>query len=89
MKIKFNSDDNLPLKLLKLLKIHNLTIAVRSVFQEGNKYYSHLFRWMLVWVTKCCITIRLMPSEGVDTKSKEYRIFHYRYFKDIGYKFEP
>ena len=42
MKIKFNSDDNLPLKLLKLLKVHNLTIVVRSVFQEGNKYY--LFR---------------------------------------------
>ena len=44
MKIKFNSDDNLPLKLLKLLKVYNLTIVVRSVFQEGNKYYSHIFR---------------------------------------------
>ena len=30
MKIKFNSDDNLPLN--KLLKLHNLTIVVRSVF---------------------------------------------------------
>ena len=32
MKIKFNSDDNLPLK--KILKLHNLTIVVRSIFQE-------------------------------------------------------
>ena len=30
MKTKFNSDDNLPLN--KLLKLHNLTIVVRSVF---------------------------------------------------------
>ena len=37
MKIKFNSDDNLPLN--KMLRLHNLTIVVRSVFQEGNKYY--------------------------------------------------
>ena len=36
MKIKFNSDDNLSLN--KLLKLHMLTIIVRSVFQEDNKY---------------------------------------------------
>ena len=34
MKIKFNSDDNLPLN--KLLRLHNLTIIVRSVFQEDK-----------------------------------------------------
>ena len=32
MKIKFNSDDNLPLN--KILKLHNLTIIVRSVFED-------------------------------------------------------
>ena len=37
MKIKFNSDDNLPLK--KVLKLHNLIIVVRSAFQEAKKYY--------------------------------------------------
>ena len=37
MKIKFNSGDNLPLN--KILKIHNMTIVIRSVFQEGGKYY--------------------------------------------------
>ena len=36
LKIKFNSDDNLPLN--KTLKLLNLTIIVRSVFQEDNKY---------------------------------------------------
>ena len=41
MKIKFNSDDYLPLN--KILKLHNLTIVVRSVFQEDSKYYSLLF----------------------------------------------
>ena len=41
MKIKFNSDDNLPLN--KILKFHNLTIVVRSVFQEDNKYYPQGF----------------------------------------------
>ena len=37
MKIKFNSDDNLPLN--KPLKLFMLTIIVRSVFKEDGKYY--------------------------------------------------
>ena len=41
MTIKFNSDDNLPLN--KPLKLHNLTIIVRSVFEEGGKYYPQIF----------------------------------------------
>ena len=41
MKIKFNPDGNLP--LIKLLKFHNLTITVRSVFKEDNKYYPQIF----------------------------------------------
>ena len=36
MKIRFNSDDNSPFN--KRLKLHNLT-AVRSVFEENDKYY--------------------------------------------------
>ena len=35
MKMKFNTDDNLPLN--KILKLHNLTITVRFVFQEDKK----------------------------------------------------
>ena len=41
MRIKFNPDDNLPLN--KPLKFHNLTIIVRSVFQENNKYYPQIY----------------------------------------------
>ena len=37
MKIKFDLDDDLPLK--KMLELHNMTVVVRSVFREGNKYY--------------------------------------------------
>ena len=41
MKIKFNSDDNLPLN--KMLKLHMLTVIVRSVFEEDDKYYPRAF----------------------------------------------
>ena len=41
MTIKFDTDDNLPLN--KQLKLHMLTIIVRSVFEEGGKLYPHVF----------------------------------------------
>ena len=41
MKIKFNSDDNLPLN--KPLKFHNITITIRSVFEEDGKLYPQIF----------------------------------------------
>ena len=41
IKIKFNSDDDLSLN--KILKLHNLTLLVRSVSQEDNKYYPQVF----------------------------------------------
>ena len=37
MKIKFNSDDDLPLN--KPLKFHLMTITIRSVFKEDGKFY--------------------------------------------------
>ena len=37
MKIKFDSDDDLPLK--KPLKFHAVTIIIRSLFEEGGKLY--------------------------------------------------
>ena len=37
MKIKFNTDDNL------LLKLHLLTIIVRCVFEEDGKFYPELY----------------------------------------------
>ena len=41
MKIKFNSDDDLPLN--KPLKFHLMTITIRSVFEEDGKLYAQLF----------------------------------------------
>ena len=41
MKIKFNSDDVLPLN--KAVEIHTITIAVRAVFHENKKYYPQVF----------------------------------------------
>ena len=41
MKIKFNSDDELPLK--KPLKFHNMTITIRSAFEEDGKLYPQVF----------------------------------------------
>ena len=41
MKIKFNSDDDLPLN--KPLKFHNMTITIRSVFEEDGKLYLQVF----------------------------------------------
>ena len=41
MKIKFNSDDELPLK--KQLKFHNMTITIRSVFEEDGKLCPQVF----------------------------------------------
>ena len=37
IKVKFNSDDDLPLK--KVLKLYNMVIVVRSTFHKGNRYY--------------------------------------------------
>ena len=41
MKIRVESDDDLPLN--KILKLHNLTVIARSVFEEDGKYYPHVF----------------------------------------------
>ena len=40
MKIKFNSDDKLPLN--KPLKLYNMNITIRSVFEEGGKLYPQI-----------------------------------------------
>ena len=41
MKMKFNSDDGLPLN--KTIEIPSMVIVVRAVFHENNKYYPHVF----------------------------------------------
>ena len=41
MKIKFNSDDELPLN--KTIEILTMTIVVRAIFLENHKYYPQVF----------------------------------------------
>ena len=41
MKIKFNSDNNLPLN--KPLKFYNITLTIRYAFSEDNKLYPQVF----------------------------------------------
>ena len=76
MKIKFDFDDNLPLN--KMLKLHMLTLIVRSVFEEDGKYYPQVFLNEY--------------SEGIDIKkthaSKVCDICHYQYFLDKNFKYE-
>ena len=41
MKINFDSDDDLTLN--ETIKIHNMTIDVKAMFYENNKYYQQAF----------------------------------------------
>ena len=41
MKIKFRSDNNLPLN--KPLKFHNVTVTIKCEFSEDNKLYPQVF----------------------------------------------
>ena len=42
MRIKFNSDDNFPLN--KILKLHNMTMIIRSVVEEEDgKFYPQIY----------------------------------------------
>ena len=41
MKIKFNSDDSLPLN--KPLNFYNMIISIKSVFKEDGKLYPEVF----------------------------------------------
>ena len=41
MKIKFDTDDNLPLN--RTLKLHNMTIIIGSLFEEDGKFYLRIY----------------------------------------------
>ena len=47
MKIKFNSDDNLPLN--KPLKFHNMNLTIRSVFEKDGKHYPILIMFFYIF----------------------------------------
>ena len=41
LKIKFNSDDELPLN--KMIEMSTVTTVVRAIFLENNKFYPQVF----------------------------------------------
>ena len=91
MKIEFNFGDNLPLD--KILKLHNITIIIKSVFEEDGKYYPQIFLHECLYELYMLEYDRIDISEGIDVNkanaSKQCDICHYWYFKDIGFKYEP
>ena len=50
MKMKFNSEDDLPLN--KPLKFHAMAIIIRSVFEGGKLYPLVFFRWCFASIIK-------------------------------------
>ena len=61
MKIKFNSDDNLPLdKLNKIVKLNNLTVIVRSASEEDGKYYPQ------VCLDECLYELYMLEYDKID-----------------------
>ena len=41
MKIKFSSDDNVPLN--KVLYVSTITVIIRCVFEKDSKYYPQVY----------------------------------------------
>ena len=89
MKIKFGTDDNLPLN--KPLKLHLLTIIVRCIFEEDSKFYpQHYLDDCLYELYKCCSTKKMMFQKKLTPiKQTQFMFCHYWYFKNVGFKFEP
>ena len=91
MKIKFNSDDDLPLS--KPPKFHAMTIIIGSIFEEDGKLYPQVILDDALYAYKMLEYDIIDISEGIDANktstSKECDIGHYWYFKDIDFKYEP
>ena len=80
MKIKFSSDDNLPLN--KPLKFYNMTVTIRCVFSEDNKLYPQIFLdealySLLKMLEYDRIDISERTSVGKTDTSKECTLCHY------------
>ena len=80
MKIKFDSDDNLPLN--KILKFRILTIIIRNIFEKNDKYHPQIFLDECLYEIEMLECDRIDISEGIDVnksndKSKECDICDY------------
>ena len=57
MKIKINTDDELPLK--KLVNFPTMTVIIRSVFEDGE-YYAQVF------LHECFMSYKILQHEKID-----------------------
>ena len=69
MKIKFNSDDNLPLN--KPLKLHIMTIIIRSVFDGGGKLYPQIFLDDALYELQKCYNAKKLMFQKELTRIKQ------------------
>ena len=90
-KIKFNSDDNLPLN--KPLKFINMTATIRCVFSKNNKLYPKYFQMELCLAYKMLKYDRIDIAEGIDldktNKSRECKFCHYWYYLNKNFSYGP
>ena len=91
MKIKFESDDDLPFG--KTINILGMIYVVASVLENNGKYYPQFF-YMNAHLSYKNVTYKSIDVwEGIDNNktnsSKECMLCHYWYFKDLGFNFEP
>ena len=66
MKIKFNSDDELPLN--KAIKIPSMIIVVRAVFPENNKHHPQVF------LDECLYNYRRKRDNNIICEAKKFYI---------------
>ena len=64
MKIKFNSDDDLPLN--KFLKFRILAIIIRNIFDKDGKCYPQTFLNDCLYEVQMLEYERIDISEGID-----------------------
>ena len=97
MKIKFNSDDELPLN--KVIEICSTIIVVRAVFHENSKCYPQFFLdecLYKLWIIKRFYILieltflkELIFMKQVHQKSVTFVTIHYWHFLNKGFKFQP
>ena len=49
MKIKFNTDDDIPLN--KVLKFLSATVVIRNIFEKNDVYYPQYFFFLMNYCT--------------------------------------
>ena len=91
MKIKFDSDDDLPLnKPLKPTHVNNNCLT--CFWRWWQILSTTLFGWVLVWIINILQYEKKFVFEGLDINKTsawtECMLCQYWHFKDVGFKFE-